>query len=229
MDDERVAMQERGLKALHDNGGFKFTDRFFTYTSGEIGPYYVQSGVVMRNGDDYATACEDLGNLISPDMGGFNAKYDQVAGGESRDWIFSQIMAYEFGKPHVMLYKNGKMVGADDMEGKRIALVCDLNNEGSSPRDKWVPAINGAGGSVSDIFFYVDRMESGVQVMKDLGLNSQAVVPLDDHAWEYLQGISAVQPEEYEQLVARGTSKADRDKWAVSMLQTQPGLHQPYL
>ena len=34
-------------------GGFAFSDSFFLYTSGEIGPYFVNSDVVSTEGGDY--------------------------------------------------------------------------------------------------------------------------------------------------------------------------------
>jgi hypothetical protein len=125
--------------------------------------------------------------------------------------------------PHVMLYKDGKSVGTD-IKGRQVVHVADLNNEGSSPRDLWVPAIKKAGGTINDIFFYVDRMEEGVNVMKELGLNSYAVVPLDEHAWDYLQKTRVVSPEIYKNLMARGKTREERDAWARNMLKSDAGL-----
>ena len=39
----------------------------------------------------------------------------------------------------------------------------------------------------NDIFFYVDRMEGGVEEVRKFGLESHALVPLNKHAWDYLQ------------------------------------------
>ena len=60
--------------------------------------------------------------------------------------------------------------------------------------------------------------------MKELGLNSHAVVPLDEHAWEYLQKINKITPEIYHNLMARGKTKEERDAWAKAMLKTDAGL-----
>lgn len=195
-------IQKRNLNILVKHGGFQFTDDFFPYTSGEIGPYYVQSAVVMKNGRDYWRATQDFSHLIlnktqtNPHRG---SNFDVISSGETRDWIFSFPLVGTFSIPHAMLYKNGKILGSD-MKDKRVIHVADLNNEGSSPRDYWVPMIKKAGGEISDIFFYVDRMEDGVQIMKDLGLNSHAVVSLDEHAWDYLQKQGVVSAEVYKSL-----------------------------
>ena len=146
-----------------------------------------------------------------------------ISGGETRDWIFSNPTAVTLGVPHLMLYKDGKSVGAD-VKGKEVVHIADLNNEGSSPRDYWIPAIKKAGRTINDIFFYVDRMEEGVQVMEDLRLVRNAVVPLNEHAWEYLQKKGVVSAEIYKNLMARGKSEEERDAWARSMLKSDAGL-----
>jgi orotate phosphoribosyltransferase len=215
----RQEMQERNLQALVENGAFQFTDTFFPYTSGQIGPYYVQSAVVTKDGDDFRQACEDLDYMVSRVIG----KNDIISGGESRDWIFSFRVATEVGAPHFMLYKDGKTLGAD-VNGKKVIHVADLNNEGSSPRDMWVPAIRGAGGKIEDIFFYVDRMEDGVEVMKDLGLQSHAVVELNAGAWDYLRKNEVVTPEQYTNLTERGSTREERDAWAIKMLRSDAGI-----
>jgi orotate phosphoribosyltransferase len=210
--------QEAGLDILVENKGFDFIDTFHPYTSGEIGPYYVQCGDIQRDGDAYVFAVRQMTDLIRGSEVG--SSFDVVAGGESRDWIFSGPVAVALGKPHVMIYKNGKIVGGD-MNGQEVVHVADLNNQGSSPRDLWVPAITDAGGTVQNIFFYVDRMEKGTQVMGDLGLNSQAVVPLDEHAWGYLEEKDVINNNIYDNLRAR---MEDADAWAEGMLRSDAGL-----
>src|SRR3989344_1798195 len=113
---------------------------------------------------DYSRAVRGIIKLMRSVVPDFS--YNIISGGESRDWIFSNPAAYELGKPHLTIYKDKKMIGAD-VKGKRVIHVADLNNEGSSPRDIWVPAIRDADGKIEDIFFFVDRMEDGVGVMKE--------------------------------------------------------------
>jgi len=214
-------LQKKHLEILVRNKGFEFTDTFFPYTSGEIGPYYVQSVVVENNGEDYYQVIKDMVGLISR-----NVKIDNstvISGGESRDWDFSNPVAYEFKLPHAKIYKNGKVLGAD-MKDKKIIHVADLSNEGFSLRDLWIPAIRDRGGKIEHIFFYVDRMENGPNVMEELGLQSYALVPLDDKAWDYLLENNVVSSEIYADLKERGTTKEERDSWARKMLKSDRGF-----
>lgn len=223
----KKSIQETNLQALVVNGGFQFTDVFFPYTSGKIGPYYVQSVVVEKCGLAYQAAIHDLCWLMQETMPkGFDEEYI-IAGGESRDWDFSNPVAYELAMPHAKIYKEGKLLGAD-MDGKKVILTADLNNEGSSPRDSWKPYVEKAGGTTEDIYFYVDRMEAGVDVMKQIGLKSNAVVPLDSIAWDYLQKhqneVDGFNDTVYENLRARGTTQEERDAWATKMLRSDAGF-----
>lgn len=220
----RAQMQERNLSALVSNKGFQFTGTFFPYTSGQIGSYYVHAESVTGSGVDYQRAVEDITQLIAFTCKG---KFDFVSGGESRDWVFSYPVAshpsFHLVKPHFTIYKDGKTFGAD-ISGKTGIHVADLSNEGSSPRDLWIPAIKKAGGNVEHIFFYVDRMEDGVEEMQKLGLHSEAVVPLDQRAWDHLRRWNVVSEDVYKQLSERGHTKEEREVWARAMLRSEKGL-----
>ena len=219
--DVAIGLQEKNLDRLKRRGGFKFTNTFFPYASGEIGPYYVQSGVVQNNGHDLAEAVSNMAFMVEQTIGvPYINNNTVISGGETRDWIFSLPIATQLKIPHAMLYKNGKIVGAN-MNGKKVIHIADLNNEGSSPRDYWVPAIKGAGGKITDIFFYVDRMERGTKVIKELGLKSHVLVPLNEHAWDYLKQEGILSQEIYNNLRQR---MEDQDGWARRMLRSEVGL-----
>lgn len=212
-------VQKRNLIALAKSpGGFQFTRTFFPYTSGEIGPYYVQSAGIMADGAAYAAACHDMATLVKQTLGEGYAGV--ISGGESRDWIFSGPVAERLQLPHTMIYKDGKVIGAV-MKDEPVAHVADLNNEGSSPRDLWMPVIKREGGKPEHIFFYVDRLEDGVEEMKKLGLQSHAVIPLDEYAWDQLQQIQVIGPEVYRSLRKR---MEDKKSWAENMLRSAEGL-----
>ena len=124
------------------------------------------------------------------------------------------------------VYNDGRINGV--LKGKTVIWVADLNNEGSSVRDKWFPAAQKAGGKLERVFFYVDRREDGVEVMKELGLGSHAVVPLDEPAWAYLRKQGVVTEDIYQNLIARGKTKEERREWAVRMLRSERGLQRLY-
>ena len=98
-----------------------------------------------------------------------------------------------------------------------------MNNEGSSPRDLLVPMIRSAGGEIGDIFFFVDRLEDGIEVMKTLDLNSHAVVSLNHYARDYLLKNNAINREIYMSLLER---MEDREEWARRMLRSDMGVKQ---
>lgn len=213
-------MQTRNLAALAKSlGGFKFSETFFPYTSGEIGSYYVQSASIMADGNAYAQACKDMAGLLAHVTEG---RYGNaiISGGESRDWVFSFPVAQMLNLPHFMIYKDGKTLGAN-VNGKNVIHVADLNNEGSSPRDLWVPVIRQEGGKITQILFYVDRLEDGAKVMKELELQSNAVIPLDEYAWDFLQKEKVITQDVYKSLCQR---MEDKDVWARTMLRSEKGL-----
>lgn len=215
-------MQERNLKDLFRLGGFKFTDTFFPYTSGEIGTYYVQSIDITKEGRAYQRAIGDMTELMQATLLGWDIYSMVISGGESRDWDFSNPIASKLAVPHAKIYKDGKILGAD-VKGKSVIHVADLNNEGSSIRDRWHPAIKANEGKLEYVFFYVDRLENGSDVLKQLGLESTSVIPLDKHAWDYLQQIGGVNEATYRNLCERGFSKESRDSWAKAMLRSDKG------
>lgn len=212
----KVKIQEEQVLNLFRCGGFKFTEKWFPYTSGQIGNYYVQSIDICSDGEAYALAIQHMVELITCEIGLDN--FDVISGGESRDWDFSNPVAVALCKPHAKIYKDGKIIGAK-LEGKRVLHIADLNNEGSSPRDLWVPAIKKAGGIIKHIAFYVDRMEDGIDEMKKLELQSHAVIELDQEAWSILRRHQKVTSEVYDSLIIRWR---DKKAWAHHALVNHP-------
>ncbi len=213
---ERKQMQKDNLLALAEDDGFKFTDSFFPYTSGQIGPYYVQSANIMSHGSHYLKAIKDLMRVIEDDIGERN--FNVVSGGERRDYIFSFPVAAGFGKPHAMLFKDPKtdpMLGAS-VKDKRVVHVADLQNEGSSIEKQWYPQIKEAEGNLVYAFFFVDRLEDGVEAMKRLNVPSDAVIKLNADAWQALLDEGRVNPLQYKSLCER--SEIGKDAWAHKML-----------
>ncbi len=214
---DAIAMQAANLRNLLNTGAFRFIDKhtpWFPYTSGQIGPYYVQSTTVEKDGVAYATAIQSLVDLIRAEVGAFDA----VSGGETRDWDFSNPVAVALRKPHLKIYKEGKVLGAD-IAGKSFLHVADLNNEGSSVRDYWKPIIEQGGGRLAGVVSFVDRMEEGFTVLKKLGIRLFCVVPLDARAWDIARETGHVSATLYSALIAR---QGDRDTWAERALLSNP-------
>lgn len=208
--------QEEALLELAKNGGFKFTEKWFPYTSGWIGPYYVQSTDILKTGRGVRIATHALMSTIEQ----IDDTVDVVSGGESRDWPFAACIAEKIGVGLCMIYKDGKMIGAE-LKDQKVLHVADLNNEGSSPRDLWVPAIRNAGGIITDIVFLVDRLEDGVGEMGKLEIISHAVIPLNEESWEFLKEQNIVTQQIFDSLMEYWN---DRKVWGAKKLLEYPEL-----
>jgi len=215
--DRARALQALNLRYLLKTGAFQFVDAhtpWFPYTSGQIGPYYVQSIAIEKEGDAYADAIQSLVELIRLKFGDF----DVVSGGETRDWDFSNPVAVALRKPHIKLYKDGKTLGAE-VNDRRVLHVADLNNEGSSIRDHWKPILERSGANLAGFVSYVDRLEEGLGVLQSLGLPFASVVPLDEDAWNSACREGTVTADIRNILVDRFR---DRHRWARRTLMTHP-------
>lgn len=214
---DAIAIQATNLRNLLNTGAFRFVDErtpWFPYTSGQVGPYYVQSTTVEKDGLAYAVAIQSLVSLIQAQAGAFDA----ISGGETRDWDFSNPVAVALRKPHLKIYKDGKVLGAD-IAGRTFLHVADLNNEGSSVRDYWKPIIEQGGGRLAGVVSFVDRMEDGFTMLKSLGLRLFCVVPLDARAWDIAKETGHVSAALYAELVAR---QSNRDAWSERALLDHP-------
>lgn len=208
------------LDALVKLGGFKFTDTFLPYTSGKIGPYYVQGLAITRDGLEYRKVIDSLIDLIQEKV---SDDFDIISGGESKDWAFSYPISTSLKKPHLTIYKNQRISGASPT-GRKVTPVADINNTGYSPSGIWIPSIRNLNGEVDNVFFYIDRMEGGRESIKELGVESHALIELDQNSWEYLrrhENISKVTQEVYKNIVER---RENQDEWAKGMLKSDNGF-----
>jgi len=214
---DRAGLQKINLLNLIKTGAFRFIDRktpWFPYTSGQIGPYYIQSICIEKDGAGYARAVQSLMALIRAEIGAF----DVISGGETRDWDFSNPVAAMMKKPHAKLYKDGRLIGAD-VAGKKVLHVADLNNEGSSVRDYWKPIVEQNKGKFIAVVAFVDRLEDGYALFQKMGLPCYCVVALDQTAWDIILKEGFISRAVHKQLVAR---IRDRRQWALNALLDNP-------
>lgn len=215
--DKKSGLQKTNLHNLLRTGAFRFVDQatpWFPYTAGQIGPYYVQSVCIEKDGGAYAYAVQSLAELIRAEIGSF----DVISGGETRDWDFSNPVAVMMGKPHAKMYKDGRLLGAD-VKGRKIVHVADLNNEGSSVRDYWKPIVERNNGAFIAVVSFIDRLEDGYLLFKEMALPCYSVVPLDKTAWDIILKEGCISKNVHRQLVAR---MQDRRKWAINALLDNP-------
>ena len=127
----------------------------FWYTSGKIGPYFINAQFFNEVKKQYETnsiyqdVITQMKNLIEKNIN--IDEIDYISGGERRDWYFSNILAYLLQKPHITIFKDLTMVESNidftqnktniNIEGKKVLHIADLLNQASSYIRAWVPAI----------------------------------------------------------------------------------------
>lgn len=206
------------IKFLIENKNMKFASHnsFLCFTSGKIGPYYVNSVGIEGSGELYKEAVKGLAELVERVEG----RPQVISGGESRDWDFSNPVAVFMGLPHTKIYKKGNMMGAM-LDGKRVAHVADLNNKGYSPSNFWIPAIRNSGGFMKNIFFYIDKDESGAREIRKKNVESHSLIKLDNGLWEDLLNGKIITSNTYERVMEY---RRDPEMWAKNVLRSNEGF-----
>lgn len=200
-------------------------DKPFWYTSGKIGPYYVNTHFLFGSEEKANRFLSEIDILKIDKLNcskefhriskeNYNcdwifkgtidalAEYvkknlnpehiDYVSGGERRDWFFSFLIADILNKPHITLfkdlsaviYRNGKSISAQNINGASVLHIADLITTASSYERAWVPAINHLNGTMKQSFVIVDRLQGGAEVLSGLNVESHALVNIDPKVFE---------------------------------------------
>ncbi len=197
----------------------------FWYTSGTVGPYYVntqnlygsprkaaemldfiESGrgdkvrfpgqLLRRIRTNYAAdpIYRSVIDALVQEAGQKAADVDYVSGGERRDWFFSLAVADLVGKPHLTIYKDLSMVvlegtrsgPAGNLAGRSTLHIADLVTEASSYFRAWIPAVRGFGGRIAYSLNVVDRGQGGSEALCREGVQTSALLRLDEHLFDSL-------------------------------------------
>ena len=197
----------------------------FWYTSGKIGPYFVNGEFFYGSDADskelltfiyselenetkenipshifekvlahynsneiYKTTIDAMVEYINESVD--ITKIDYIAGGERREWFFSNMLAYILEKPHVTIYKDLSTVESDykfivntpieKIEDKNFLHVADLLNQSASFTRAWIPAIENLGSKILWSIFVIDRMDGGTQVLTDCGVEVLSLLKIND-------------------------------------------------
>lgn len=113
---------------------------------------------------------------------------DYISGGERRDWFFSLIIAELLDKPHITIFKdlsavlteNGITREMTQINGAAVLHIADLITEASSYERAWIPAIRNYGGGIRWSVVVVDRKQGGEEALAKNGIESLAMVSIDD-------------------------------------------------
>ena len=145
-----------------------------------------------ENNKIFKTTIDKLIEFINANIDIDNIDY--ISGGERRDWLFSILIAYFLGKPHITIFKDlSTIVSTCDFEeatavsslpDKRVFHVTDLLNTATSFGRSWVPAINNLGSKILWAIYPVDRNQGGIEVLKSLEITPFSLITLNEDLFE---------------------------------------------
>lgn len=134
-----------------------------------------------------------------------------ISGGERRDWFFSIMVADLLGIEHITIYKDQdayagnvrdeKLTKIENINGAKVLHIADLITEASSYERAWVPVINKLGGKMEVSVVVVDRMQGGGQVLEGLGVESLAMISIDENLFNSAKEESLINEEQKEMLM----------------------------
>lgn len=132
---------------------------------------------------------------------------DFVSGGERRDWVFSNIIAYLLKKPHITIFKDlSVLVSSKDfnisekvesLEGKKCLHVSDLITEAASYINLWLPAIEQLEGQLKWTATIVDRMQGGTDRLAEQGVLTYSLVKVDRDLFRVALENKSITQEQY--------------------------------
>lgn len=181
MDQNNIA--EISAKILLDTKSILFNpDEPFVFTSGRLSPVYSD----MRRLISFPTERSVLMDLAADMLRDLDLDY--LAGGETAGIPYAAFISERLNKPMLYVRKKpkgfGKMAqieGCMEQEGKRVALIEDLQTDGGSKK-VFVDALRNAGAIVEHAFvvFHYGNFPQSYQNMTDWGLTLHALTTWAD-------------------------------------------------
>lgn len=135
---------------------------------------------------------------------------DYISGGERRDWVFSNMVAYILKKPHISVFKDMTALVSDfdfsntdtitTLEEKKCLHVSDLINTAASYVRAWVPIVEKLGGKMEWTITIVDRMQGGAEILSGFGVKTFSLVKVDKDLFKTALEKGAISKEQYEMI-----------------------------
>ena len=135
---------------------------------------------------------------------------DYISGGERRDWVFSNMVAYILKKPHISVYKDltacvsnydfSNTEELSTLEEKKVLHVSDLINTAASYVRAWVPIIEKLGGKMEWTITIVDRMQGGAEILAGYGVKTYSLVKVDKNLFKMALEKGAISSEQYKMI-----------------------------
>ena len=149
----------------------------FVFTSGRLSPVYVDMRRMVSFPKERSRLMDMGAEMLK------NANLDYVAGGETAGIPYAAFLAERLNMPMLYVRKKpkgfGRMAqieGCMDEEGKRVALIEDLQTDGGS-KQLFVNVLREAGAIVEHAFvvFHYGVFQESLDNMKNLGLTLHAL------------------------------------------------------
>lgn len=180
---DKNSIAAASAKILLDTKSILFNaDKPFVFTSGRLSPVYSDMRRLISFPKERDILMDFAADMMKP------LNLDFLAGGETAGIPYAAFIAERLKKPMLYVRKKpkgfGKMAqieGCMDEEGKKVALIEDLQTDGGSKK-VFVDALRGAGAIVEHAFvvFHYGNFPQSYQNMKDWGLQLHALTTWAD-------------------------------------------------
>lgn len=180
MNKEQIAYES--AKILLDIGAVQVNaDTPFVYTSGKVGPVYVD----CRRPISFPDARKALMHYAAQIIGGLDVDY--VAGGETAGIPYAAFVSDRLNKPMLYIRKKPKGFGRmaqieGHVEGDhaKVAIIEDVQNFGTSVKI-FVDALRSANITVENLFvIFQYGHASSLEAMREMGINLHALTSWKD-------------------------------------------------
>lgn len=180
---DRQAMADEAAKILLDTKSILFSpEKPFVFTSGRLSPVYTDMRRMISFPKERGILMDFAADMLR------DLDLDYLAGGETAGIPYAAFIAERLNKPMLYIRKKpkgfGKMAqieGCMEEDGKRVALIEDLQTDGGSKK-VFVDALRNAGAIVEHAFvvFHYGNFPQSYQNMKDWGLQLHAITTWAD-------------------------------------------------
>ena len=157
----------------------------FKLSSGKASPYYIDLRVIPSFPDAFREICDFYAEYITNQIGVKN--FDRMAGVPLTGIIFASQVAYNLKKPFVYVRKGVRLRGRERrvegvlVSGERVLLIDDLVTTGLTVK-KAAEAVRAEGGVVTDAVVFLDREESGNQMLEKTGIKLHTLLKISEVA-----------------------------------------------
>lgn len=217
-------------RILLESGAFKELERPVILASGHLGIYYINTEKILNDNNKFKDFTDDIEgmashcdklletnkdyNFVIDALADRVGKEQVIAGGQTRDWIFSVPVSKKLCLPHYWIFKpkfsqqskmfvTKKEFGYYTDDGLKLTYpslirdrsvfhIADLATKGNSTYNPekesgWVPTIRSAGGKISQSLVVVDRNQGAKDILSQTDVELDSLILIDE---KFLEAVS---------------------------------------